>query len=89
MPDAEQNSIQICSSFRSSFQHHACVHRNECVIHTLAKEKYSPYTNEEIFKEIFEQAENFKKNNMIVNSKRYMLPEDTGYAMAAEPQIKE
>ena len=31
------------------------------IILTLAKEKYPPYTKDEVFKEIFEQAENFKK----------------------------
>lgn len=54
------------------------------IILTLAKEKYPPYTKDEIFKEIFEQAENFKKNNIVMNSKRYKLPEDNSYSMAAE-----
>ena len=58
------------------------------IILTLAKEKYPPYTKDEIFKEIFEQAENFKKNSIVMKSQRYKLPEDTGYAMAAEPCIK-
>ena len=34
------------------------------IILTLAKEKYPPYTKDEVFKEIFEQAENFKKNTI-------------------------
>ena len=32
------------------------------VIVALAKAKYPPFTNDEVFKEILEQAENFKKN---------------------------
>lgn len=47
------------------------------VILTLAKEKYPPYTKDEVFKEIFEQAENFKKN-------RYQMPENSRIDMAAE-----
>ncbi len=34
------------------------------IILILAKEKYPPYTKDEVFKEIFEQAENFKKNTI-------------------------
>lgn len=36
------------------------------IILTLAKEKYPPYTKDEVFKEIFEQAENFKKHTKVV-----------------------
>ena len=32
------------------------------IILTLAKHKYPPATRDEVFKAIFEQAENFKKN---------------------------
>ena len=34
------------------------------IILTLAKHKYPPATRDEVFKAIFEQAENFKKNNL-------------------------
>ena len=33
------------------------------IILTLSKHKYPPATRDEVFKAIFEQAENFKKNN--------------------------
>ena len=33
------------------------------IILTLAKHKYPPATRDDVFKAIFEQAENFKKNN--------------------------
>lgn len=59
------------------------------IILTLAKEKYPPYTKDEIFREIFEQAENFKKYNIGMKSQRYELPEDNCYSMAAEPHIEE
>lgn len=54
------------------------------IILTLAKEKYPPYTKDEVFKEIFEQAENFKRHS---NSKvkKYTVAEDSGLNMAAEP----
>ena len=35
------------------------------IILTLAKHKYPPATRDEVFKAIFEQAENFKKNRCI------------------------
>ncbi len=37
------------------------------IILTLAKHKYPPATRDEVFKAIFEQAENFKKNTMHKN----------------------
>lgn len=54
------------------------------IILTLAKEKYPPYTKDEIFKEIFEQAENFKKNSLISHKDiTYSLPDDS-MGMVAE-----
>jgi hypothetical protein len=35
------------------------------IILTLAKHKYPPATRDDVFKAIFEQAENFKKNNNV------------------------
>ena len=40
------------------------------IILILAKEKYPPYTKDEVFKEIFEQAENFKKNTIKMEPKQ-------------------
>ena len=50
------------------------------IILTLAKEKYPPYTKDEVFKEIFEQAENFKKHSI----RRNCFPKGDHYAMVAE-----
>ena len=36
---------------------------NRDLIIVLAKHNYPPITNDEVYKEIFEQAENFKKYN--------------------------
>ena len=59
------------------------------IILTLAKEKYPPYTKDEVFKEIFEQAENFKKN--VIKLESAPTPRNDAYpvfddysAMAAE-----
>ena len=35
------------------------------IVITLAKNKYPPFTKDEVFKEILEQAENFKKNRLV------------------------
>ncbi len=58
------------------------------IILTLAKEKYPPFTKDEIFKEIFEQAENFKKHSAGIKPK-YKTPESDGLGMAAEPGVAE
>lgn len=58
------------------------------IILTLAKEKYPPYTKDEIFKEIFEQAENFKKNTILMKPKKYELPVERQISMAAEPELE-
>ena len=54
------------------------------IILTLAKEKYPPYTKDEVFKEIFEQAENFKKHR-IHGAPRYNAVPEISIDMAAEP----
>lgn len=54
------------------------------IILTLAKEKYPPYTKDEVFKEIFEQAENFKKNRIGLQP-RYRNIDESAVEMAAEP----
>jgi len=62
------------------------------IILTLAKEKYPPYTKDEVFKEIFEQAENFKKNRMEIstNLQSYQSLDDNYYAASvAEPTSDE
>ena len=57
---------------------------NVAIILTLAKHKYPPYTKYEIFKEVFEQAENFKKNSLLAHKNdSYSLINDSP-AMAAE-----
>ena len=56
------------------------------IILTLAKEKYPPYTKDEVFKEIFEQAENFKKNATKIQPKAYAAPANDDYSMAAEEE---
>ncbi len=60
------------------------------IILTLAKHKYPPATRDEVFKAIFEQAENFKKNRDVSNVidkshviKMYPL-QDSDLPMAAE-----
>mgnify|MGYP002624117888 CR=1 FL=1 len=54
------------------------------IIVALAKAKYPPFTNDEVFKEILEQAENFKKNadNRQVDYATQVV--DDGMLMAAE-----
>ena len=63
------------------------------IILTLAKHKYPPATRDEVFRAIFEQAENFKKNktsDLDDNTPSIpMVPysnyeEGMGYGMAAE-----
>ena len=44
----------------------------------LANAKYPPFTNDEVFKEILEQAENFKKH------RAYQFNDGSSYGMAAE-----
>ena len=44
------------------------------IILTLAKHKYPPATRDEVFKAIFEQAENFKKNKVIENEEKPSTP---------------
>ena len=46
------------------------------VIVALAKAKYPPFTNDEVFKEILEQAENFKKNAPVVPRKLENVEDD-------------
>ena len=54
------------------------------IILTLAKEKYPPYTKDEVFKEIFEQAENLKKHQ-IKSASPYKKATEESVDMAAEP----
>lgn len=54
------------------------------IIMTLADEKYPPYTKDEVFKEIFEQAEKFKKHSSY-KAKKYTIIDDPELNMAAEP----
>ena len=54
------------------------------IILTLAKEKYPPYTKDEVFKEIFEQAENLKKHQ-IKSASPYKRATEESVDMAAEP----
>jgi type I restriction enzyme R subunit len=63
------------------------------IILTLAKHKYPPATRDEVFKAIFEQAENFKKNKTSdFDDETLSVPtvpyssyeEERGYSMAAE-----
>ena len=56
------------------------------IILTLAKEKFPPYTKDEVFKEIFEQAENFKKHS-VGNKPKYKINESPNLDMAAEPRV--
>ena len=58
------------------------------IILTLAKHKYPPATRDEVFKAIFEQAENFKKNKSITTHKTIRpyssVMDMNGYLLAAE-----
>lgn len=62
------------------------------IILTLAKHKYPPATRDDVFKAIFEQAENFKKNNNFgtQNNRSIKLyptmDEDMTWTQAAEQQ---
>ena len=53
------------------------------IILTLAKHKYPPATRDEVFKAIFEQAENFKKNredtDVVSVSEEVAVPEKVNY----------
>ena len=51
------------------------------IVIVLAKNKYPPFTKDEVFKEILEQAENFKKNRIVDG---YSAREPY-YSMVAEP----
>ena len=51
------------------------------IVIVLAKNKYPPFTKDEVFKEILEQAENFKKNRIVDG---YSAKEPY-YQMVAEP----
>ncbi len=53
------------------------------IIITLAKEHYPPYTKDEVFKEIFEQAENFKRHRI---RRKYKISEPSDFRIAAEPE---
>ena len=46
------------------------------IILTLAKHKYPPATRDDVFKAIFEQAENFKKNKSLLMSKLENVEDD-------------
>ena len=46
------------------------------VIVAMAKAKYPPFTNDEVFKEILEQAENFKKNLPVMPRKLEYVEDD-------------
>lgn len=48
------------------------------IILTLAKHKYPPATRDEVFKTIFEQAENFKKNKSINEEETVSPKKPTG-----------
>lgn len=52
------------------------------IIVALAKAKYPPFTNDEVFKEILEQAENFKKH------RSYEINELPPISLAAEDGVK-
>lgn len=64
------------------------------IILTLSKHGYPPATRDEVFKAIFEQAENFKKNRIVENEEKtsspfihlYSTHEET-LPMAAEDEI--
>ncbi len=50
------------------------------IILTLAKQKYPPFTKDEVFKEIMEQAENFKKNRPLTKRILKSVDEDENVA---------
>lgn len=55
------------------------------IILTLANHKYPPATRDEVFKAIFEQAENFKKNTLHKNIIPFSIDDDEeNFLMAAE-----
>lgn len=54
------------------------------IILTLAKQKFPPFTKDEVFKEIFEQAENFKKHR-VQTKIRYVINDNDCLSIAAEP----
>jgi type I restriction enzyme R subunit len=57
------------------------------IILTLAKHKYPPATRDEVFKAIFEQAENFKKNRDVLSHEEvrpYQVDEEYERIMVAE-----
>jgi type I restriction enzyme R subunit len=58
------------------------------IILTLAKHKYPPATRDDVFKAIFEQAENFKRNRPVVvhNMMTYQLDEVSPLPFAAEDE---
>ena len=58
------------------------------IILTLAKGKYPPATRDEVFRAIFEQAENFKKNKDISDTKQYSRGADYSL-MVSEPEFCE
>ncbi len=49
----------------------------------LSQAGYPPIIHDEVFKEILEQAENFKRHAPA--RPYYMTDEDNGYSIAAEP----
>lgn len=55
------------------------------IILTLAKHKYPPATRDEVFRAIFEQAENFKKNRQVTYLQQgcsgLMAAEETEYSV--------
>lgn len=53
------------------------------IILTLAKHKYPPATRDEVFRAIFEQAENFKKNTLHKNIIPFSTAKDEGNIMLA------
>ncbi len=55
------------------------------IILTLAKRGYPPKTRDEVFKAIFEQAENFKRNTLLKNIIPFSIDDDEeNFLMAAE-----
>ena len=57
------------------------------IILTLAKHKYPPATRDEVFKAIFEQAENFKKNRNVTShsdARPYQVDEEYERIMVSE-----
>ena len=61
------------------------------IILTLAKHKYPPATRDEVFKAIFEQAENFKKNRLATYLHAvmpYQIDEEYSLPLAAEENME-